>query len=208
MDQEFFRTIAWAGGQWMDTFKPLGSPEKDPDSEEEEPLPEGLDSRALASLRAHEIAGDLLIALDRDLNGVLNFSEYLNLRRSVIAWSQCTQASMNRAGLRCGLNIAVPGKNLSQPEADVLYSLGIRFNEIHDNKMSFCAFIYLVDIYKVFSKFNEPMDTGVVNQKDLVRRIEELDFPTRITADGAKTIFNAIGQDELQIDQFGWALII
>lgn len=32
------------------------------------------------------IAQDMLIAIDRDMNGRLNFNEYMLLRKSVIAW--------------------------------------------------------------------------------------------------------------------------
>lgn len=69
---------------------------------------------------------DLMIASDRDLDGTINFSEYLLMRRSIISWMQCAQQFMNRAGLRCALSIAVPGRDLAQAEADTIFHLGTR----------------------------------------------------------------------------------
>lgn len=70
------------------------------------------------------LPADLLFAADRDNNGRINFSEYLLIRRAVVAWLQCSQSFMNRAGLRCGLALTSQHRTISQSEADIVFKLG------------------------------------------------------------------------------------
>lgn len=70
------------------------------------------------------LPADLLFAADRDNNGRVNFSEYLLIRRAVVAWLQCSQSFMNRAGLRCGLALTSQHRTISQSEADIIFKLG------------------------------------------------------------------------------------
>lgn len=69
-------------------------------------------------------AKDILIACDLNIDGKLNFNEYLLIRKGVVAWLQCAQTSMNRAGLKCGLTLTVPGRQIEQSEADIMFRLG------------------------------------------------------------------------------------
>lgn len=61
---------------------------------------------------------DLLVAMDRDLNGQLNFNEYMMIRKGVIAWLYCVETTMNRQSMKCGLSIMSRDRVPIQSEAD------------------------------------------------------------------------------------------
>lgn len=112
----------------------------------------------------YNAVADLMVAADRDQDGAINFSEYLLLRRALVAWLQCSQEFMNRAGLRCGLSITVRGRDIAQAEADIVFNLGARIMKNDDpKKLSFACFVYLADLYKMFSYFDTPLDSGSVS---------------------------------------------
>jgi hypothetical protein len=105
INQEWFKKLAFEG-KLDKTFEGLGQHEG---SEEKDTDP----------------AAEILTACERDLDGKLNFSEYLWLRRAAIAWQMCASERMSRAGLKCGLSIVVQGRNLSQAEANTAFRVAV-----------------------------------------------------------------------------------
>jgi len=106
------------------TFEGFGHHEKDPEAEEEE------------KEEMHK-AKQVLLAVDRDLDGKINLAEYLLLRRSIIAWRECAQETMNRAGLRCALSlITTDHRNVDQSEADAVFLVGVSLQD-YKNGLSF-----------------------------------------------------------------------
>lgn len=76
---------------------------------------------------------------------------------------------MNRAGLRCGLMITVPGKEVVQTEADTVFRLGQKI--MHGGReryISYPVFVLLADYYKMFAKMNSPVDNGTIGQNDMI----------------------------------------
>lgn len=153
-----------------------------------------------------KVAKDLLVSVDRDLDGTINFSEQLLMRRAAIAWKSCAQETMNRAGLRCGLSIVVQGRNMDQSEADAVFKVGKQYIN-NQWTISFPVFVLLSDLYKTFSIFNVPVDNGVVGKGELLRHLAEMEMPHRITLDAMKKIFKVIDSDELAFAQFAHSVI-
>lgn len=94
------------------------------------------------------VAKDLLFAADRDLDGFINFSEYLLIRKAIIAWKQCASYKMNRSGLKCALTIVQPYKAPEQNEADMMWDLIVDNNNAGTDKMSlsFQLFVLIADM--------------------------------------------------------------
>lgn len=88
---------------------------------------------------------------------------------------------MNRAGLRCALALAVPGRIVEQSEADTVFRVGMRL--MHENKftLSFPVFVMIADLYRTFTAFDLPVDNGFINESDLTRRLAEMEMPHRIS---------------------------
>lgn len=74
------------------------------------------------------LQSDLLLAIDRDLNGMINFSEYMMIRHAVSSWIYCAEKGMNRQSLRCALSL-VSDRTPTQAEADQIYELGQTFSQ-------------------------------------------------------------------------------
>lgn len=88
-----------------------------------------------------------MLSCDRDMDGFLNFSEYLLIRKGLIAWNQCAQVNMNRIGLKCALTIATPLKTPSQSEVDVVFKLGLEISEDrYQQTITFPIFVLILDI--------------------------------------------------------------
>jgi len=88
----------------------------------------------------------LMLAADRDLDGKINLAEYLLIRRAIIAWNECAQETMNRAGLRCALNITTADhRNVDQAEADASFSIGVAMQDFKGG-LSFPVFLMIADL--------------------------------------------------------------
>lgn len=92
------------------------------------------------------LARDLIIAVDLDLDGKMNFAEYLLLRRAAVSWVNCAQETMNRAGLRCALALAVPGRLVEQSEADTAFRVGMRLMQSNKFTLSFPVYVLIADL--------------------------------------------------------------
>lgn len=113
-------------GSMDKTFEGFGHHEVDPDAEEED---EDKQSKAK----------HVLLGVDRDLDGKINLAEYLLMRRSIIAWRECAQETMNRAGLRCALSLVTSDhRNVDQSEADAVFLVGVSLQDFK-NGLSFAT---------------------------------------------------------------------
>jgi Ca2+-binding EF-hand superfamily protein len=91
-------------------------------------------------------AFQVVLGCDRDLDGKINLAEYLMMRRALIAWNECAQETMNRAGLRCALNITTTDhRNVDQAEADTAFGIGISMQN-YKNGLSFPVFLMIADL--------------------------------------------------------------
>jgi len=103
------------------------------------------------------------------------------MRRAIIAWHECAQETMNRAGLRCSLSLITNDhRNVDQSEADAVFLVGVSMQE-NKNGLSFPVFLMISDLFRTFSSFDIPADNGYINQRTLVRALNESDLPHRIT---------------------------
>jgi hypothetical protein len=190
LGQEWFSKLAYQG-KLQKTFEGLGVHEGG----------EASDSSGDA------VAADLILACDRNLDGKLNFSEYLFLRRAAVAWTMCASERMNRAGLKCGLSIVVQSRTVSQSEADVAFRVALGYMK-GSWDISFVAFAMISDLYRTFSSFDVPLDNGFISEDDMVHKLSEQDMPHRITRDSIRSIYKATGEKQLQFPMFVNAVII
>jgi len=77
------------------TFEGFGSNESEDYKEQDE------------DVNVQRISSDLIIAVDRDLDGKMNFAEYMLVRKGSVAWKECAQGGMNRSALKCALNLTI-----------------------------------------------------------------------------------------------------
>lgn len=115
---------------------------------------------------------------------------------------------MNRAGLRCGLTIAVRGRQVDQSEADVVFRVGLTLMTHNKWSISFPVFLMLADLYRTFSAFDVPIDNGSISQSELLRHLAEMDIPHRVTPSAVHAIFAASGQTQLQFPLFCFTVIV
>lgn len=135
-----------------------------------------------------QIAKDFVQAVDRDMDGSINFSEYLLIRRAAIAWHECAQDSMNRSSLRCALSIVVHGTNVAQSEADSVFRVALSLMKVQKWAISFPLFILVADLFRTFRTFDVPADAGLVRRDEMLRHLAEQDRPHRITTESARVI--------------------
>jgi len=54
----------------------------------------------------------------------------------------------------------------------------------------------------------QPLDANFILEKDLVRAVEELDVPTRMTATSVKEVFRAYKADEISFTMIAYSMMI
>lgn len=90
-----------------------------------------------------------MIAADRDLDGYLNFNEYLLVRKALIGWQQCATFKMNKSDLKCALTIIQPFRLPEQAEIDMMAEIAtmtIKEAPHSEHQISFQQFVLLADI--------------------------------------------------------------
>jgi len=119
----------------------------------------------------------------------------------------CVNQVMNRAALRCALSTLVPDRRPLQSEADVIYKLGQKLMNFADNReVSFPVFMMILDMYKVFSVFNMPLDTGYISEIDMRRNLAEQELSNRISDDAIAQVYAAHNHKDLNFYTFGYAV--
>lgn len=94
--------------------------------------------------------------MDRDLDGKMNFSEYLLIRMGIVAWKECAQGGMNRPGLRCALSLTLKERDVSQAEANTMFNTGLTLQHFNKTSLNFQVFVLLADFARVFSILEAP----------------------------------------------------
>jgi hypothetical protein len=130
------------------------------------------------------------------------------MRRAGVSWVNCAQETMNRAGLRCALALAVPGRLVEQSEADTAFRVGMRLMQSNKFTMSFPVFVLVADLYRTFTAFDLPVDNGFINESDLTRRLAEMEMPHRISPYAVKAIFDAVDDNEIGFPLFCFSVIV
>lgn len=116
---------------------------------------------------------------------------------------------MNRAALRCALGTLVPDRRPLQSEADIVYRLGLKIaNNTEYKEISFPVFLMVLDMYKVFSVFNIPLDSGYISELDMRRNLTEGEMPNRVSDDAIREVYRAYDHQDLNFYSFGYAVYI
>lgn len=114
---------------------------------------------------------------------------------------------MSRSGLKCGLSIVVPGRVITQAEADVAFRVALSYmSEKWD--ISFVAFSMVADLYRTFSSFGVPMDSGYVTEAEMLRKLAEQDMPHRINQFAIKSLYSGVGTSSMNFSTFAHAVVI
>lgn len=109
---------------------------------------------------------------------------------------------MNRSDLKCALTITTPYKQPEQSEVDIIFDVGERVMPVKQKNLSFIAFLMLADIYRAFSNMNQPIDSGYIRKRDLLRGLQELDVPNRMNETAGNEVFKGYGVEELGVSDF------
>lgn len=154
--------------------------------------------------RKVQLQKDIMLACDRNQDQKLNFNEYMQIRGAILAWLQCVNQIMNRAGLKCALSTLVPDRRPLQAEADVAFKLGQKLmNDTQDRDISFPIFLMILDLYKVFSVFNIPLDSGYLSENEMRRQLAELELSNRVSDDAIREVFRSYDHNDMNFYTFG-----
>jgi len=149
----------------------------------------------------------LIIATDKDLDGKINLSEYITLRRGIIAWSECADSTMSPKGLKCGLGIINAGKSISQLDANNVFEFGVSLQKKNKYRISFPIFIMIADLYRIFSGFDVHIADGYITKKDIKKKILEQDLPIRLPLTTANAILD-LDYDKFDFNTFSTIIIL
>lgn len=157
--------------------------------------------------RKDQLITDIMLACDRNQDQKLNFNEYMQIRGAILAWMQCVNQIMNRSGLKCALSTLVPDRRPLQAEADVVFRLGQKLmNDTQDRDISFPVFLMILDLYKVFSVFNIPLDSGYLSESEMRRQLAELELSNRVSDDAIREVFRSYDHKDMNFYTFGYAV--
>jgi hypothetical protein len=116
------------------------------------------------------LTGYVMIALDTQSDGSLNFREYLTFRKTLVAWYTCAQEIMTRPAFFCALKIINPYKALERNDSDIIYKIALKLGS--DDFISYPQFVRVVDSYVSFGRFDGVQDDGTVSKDEMIKELE------------------------------------
>jgi len=134
-------------------------------------------------------------------------NEYVTIRKSIIAWSECSDATMSPKGLRCGLGIVSNGRTIEQSDANIVFEFGISLQKKNKFRISFPVFLLISDLYRIFSGFDVPIDNGYITKNDIKRKMMEQDLPLRLTLTAAQAILDLDNTENIDFNTFASTIV-
>jgi len=90
------------------------------------------------------VADNLINAIDHDEDGLMNFAEYLFLRKSAVAWRKCVSGDlMTENDVKCALEMAANAKIVKPEQAYKIMDAGLDIQGDLDNPKHLNFIVFL-----------------------------------------------------------------
>jgi len=103
----------------------------------------------------------------KHVDGLLNFADYVFLRRLNLAWLKCSiDKKISKKQIGCSVEITVPTRRLIIPETTELFNIAqiIKYGALNDGYayLNFLDFAEVARYYYFFNEFEVPFNDGTV----------------------------------------------
>jgi len=142
----------------------------------------------------------LMVALLRNNEGMINFMDYIFLRRLTMAWNECSvDDRLSKRRARCAFAVTTSQKKRFLPVSNQVFNIAIQLykTKIKENEafLDFFSFAKIAYLYYYFNEFGLPFQEESLTKKALLLAIEDQVMPTSITVEWVQRIFYELDPD-------------
>jgi hypothetical protein len=107
---------------------------------------------------------------------VINFFEYLFIRRAMFGWKECHSDPkyINQLTFNCAIQTVIPNKYLTKLDLLKIYKVGLKLsNEPGVSELDFLSYTRVLFYTYMFSILGEPSDTMVVDKYQFLKNVKD-----------------------------------
>jgi hypothetical protein len=123
---------------------------------------------------------------------ILNFFDYLILRRALFAWVNCQTDSeyITSNDFGCALRLAVPNKYQLNIDIERIYLTGLKIsNDYSLTNMDFISYLNIIHLSYVFSVIATPHDNPWIEKSQFLQAVKEQRYPTHLSDSDVNTMY-------------------
>ena len=135
---------------------------------------------------------------------VINFADYVFLRRALFGWRNCHSSNqfIAMSQFKCAFRESLPQKYLHNHYYENIYKVGLKFaNDRNLLQLDFISYLRTLNFAYVFSIISLPNDTPVVEKTQFIKAIREDRIPMNINEDEVNIWFNLIKSNPFKTTQ-------
>jgi hypothetical protein len=113
-------------------------------------------------------------------NDMINFSDYLFIRRTMFAWQKCqsTDKYISISQFKCAFTLAVPNKYHMKLTLEDIYKTGLNLaNDKALIQLDYISYLRILYFSYVFSIYTAPHDIPFLEKQQFIKSIKEDRFP-------------------------------
>ena len=134
---------------------------------------------------------------------LLNFADYLLLKRATFGWKQCQSSSsyISFDMFSCAMRTALPIKYHSNLDLREFYNSGIRISPDQQSLIQMDFPIYISTFYfsYVFLIFSQSRDTPFLIKNDFIKSIREDRIPNNFSEDDVNILYDLINNNPMKL---------
>jgi len=152
--------------------------------------------------KKHELLMDVISTRGRSL---VNFSDYLFLRRALFGWQNCHSSNkyIAMSQFKCAFRQAIPQKYHLKYHYEKIYQVGLKLsNDRNLIQLDFITYVRTLHFAYVFSILGLPHDTPVLEKSQFVKAVREDRLPLNWNEEEINIIYDLIDSTPFKINKY------
>lgn len=126
---------------------------------------------------------------------LLNFPDYLFIRRSLFGWQQCHSSNkfISISSFKCAMGLAIPQKFHLRIDIENIYKMGLKnSNDKSLIELDFLTYLRTLYYAYIFGIYNLPHDIPYLEKTQFIKAIKEDRLPTNFNEEEVEILYSLI----------------
>jgi len=131
---------------------------------------------------------------------LLNFHDYLFIRRALFAWKNCQSNSkfISKGAFKCAVRSAILSNVHFTGDLDIIYNAGINLsNDVHLIELDFINYLRTLYCAYVFTSFGQPINIPFIEKTAFLKALKEDRLPTNFEESEVKYLYELINTNPM-----------
>lgn len=149
---------------------------------------------------------ELMWTVSSRARAVINFHDYMFIRRALFAWKQCQSSSkyISKSAFRCAVRTALLQKTALESDKEVIYDTGLKYlsgNELNLIEMDFVIYLRTLFCTYAFTALGSPTHSPYIEYNNFLRSVKEDRVPHNFQEEEVKLFYSLINTNPVKAVQ-------